>query len=64
MANKAERFVKRTLEEGKFGYYIKKGLSYNHEEAAIEVYWAICSHLGNPDHWPAEYSAAYNKLCI
>jgi len=64
MANKAEKFVKRALEEGKFGYFVKNGLSYDHESAANEVYWAICTHLGNPDHWPAEYSVAYKKFCL
>jgi hypothetical protein len=61
MANKAEKFVKRALEEGPFGFYVKRGLSYDREEASLQVYWAVCKHLGNPDRWPPEYNAAYRK---
>jgi hypothetical protein len=56
--NKAEKFVKRILDE-KFGFYIKRGLPYDREEASHQVYWAICTKLGNPDHWPPEYGKAY-----
>jgi hypothetical protein len=59
-ANKAEKFIRRILDE-KFGFYIKRDLSYDREEAANQIYWAICTKLGNPDRWPPEYSAAYRK---
>ena len=60
--NKAERVVKRLLHK-RYGFWIERKLSYDRERAATEVYWAICSHLGNPDRLPPEYSAAYKKLC-
>ena len=60
--NKAERFVKSVLIK-KFGFYIKRGLPYDKDRASNEVYWAVCTHLGNPDHWPSEYTDAYRKLC-
>lgn len=62
MANKAEKFVKRVIDE-KFGFYIRRKLSYDKDRMANEVYNAICTKLNNPDRWPPEYRDAYRKYC-
>lgn len=57
MANKAEKFVKRAIKESIY----REGYLGEKEELSTDVYFKICTKLGNPDHWPPEYNKAYRE---
>jgi len=57
MANKAEKFIKRAIEESNYS----PDLLNDRENLSTDVYWRMCGHLGNPDRLPIEYKKAYNE---
>jgi len=58
--NKAEKFVRRAIDESIY----REGYEGEKEALSTDVYFKICTHLGNPNHWPHEYTNAYKKLCF
>lgn len=57
MANKAEKFVKRAIEDCPWRITHLD----ERERCMTKVWFAVDDKLGRPTHWPAEYSKAYQE---
>ena len=58
MANKAEKFIKRCIDES--FYRIDK--SDERESLICKVWFQVDEKLGKPVNWPIEYKNAFRKL--